>query len=422
MFFRVPPALGSDLLKLFLIGLAAWLGGAGILLYHFQTITPLTCIWTVVVFPFVALILTLGYLKIILSLLLPTAALGLGVIVTGTADLLIGIVKLIARLNVSEILIGRVPPAVVIFYYCIVLFAGFAYFKRPLIKKTVWMTSALALIVFLGAVKWQRAHRDNLVLTCLDVGHGQAILAQLPKNTNILFDAGSLHKSDIGRRVVVPFLAHIGINKIDAILISHNDVDHINGIPEIVENCDVNGVYANDAFFSKTDQWGTAKYLDEGLHERGIKKIHSLDKLNINSIAKVKIIWPGRQNSQNKQLSDNNESAVCLIEFAGRKILLCSDIEKSAQAELLRIYPDLKADVVVVPHHGSVRTGQSSFLENLEAEVLIYSCGRRGYERIDCAPSSGNLIGTKLFYTPKDGAIGVCIDKKGAIKAVSHHP
>jgi competence protein ComEC len=417
MFFRVPPALSSHSLKLFSVGLAAWLGGAGILLYHFHTITPLTSVWTVLVLPFVALILILGYLKIILSLILPTAALGLGVIVTGLAELLIRIVKFIASPNISEMLIGGVPLAVVVFYYCVVLFACFAYFKRPLIKKVLSMTSVLALIVFLGAVKWQRTHRDSLLLTCLDVGHGQAILAQLPKSTNILFDAGSLHKSDIGRAVVVPFLDYIGTNRIDAILISHNDIDHINGIVEIIESCDVGGVYANDAFFGKN----TAKYLDKRLGERGIK-IQPLDKLNLDSSAKVKIIWPDKQDRQDEQLSDNDKSAVCLLEFAGRKMLLCSDIEKFAQAELFRIYPALKADVVVVPHHGSVRTLEGGFLENLGAEVLIYSCGRKDYERLNRAPLPSDLIGTKSLYTPTDGAIGVRIDKNGTLKAVSLGP
>ena len=107
---------------------------------------------------------------------------------------------------------------------------------------------SLAIIIFLGVTKWQRTYRNDMVISCLDVGHGQAILAQLPGKANVLFDAGSLYKSDIGRRIVAPFLHYRGINKIDAIIISHNDVDHINGIPEIAEHCEVGGVYANKAF------------------------------------------------------------------------------------------------------------------------------------------------------------------------------
>ena len=134
-FFRIVSRPGPYLLRLFSTGLTAWLSGAGILLYHFYTINPVTSIWTVVVFPLVGLILTIGYLKIILSLLLPTVALGLGVIVTKLAEFLIWIVEHIAQLDISQILIGHVPVAPIIFYYAFVLFAGFVYFRRPLIKK-----------------------------------------------------------------------------------------------------------------------------------------------------------------------------------------------------------------------------------------------------------------------------------------------
>jgi competence protein ComEC len=227
-------------LRLFSTGITAWLGGAGILLYHFYTINPLTSIWTVIAFPLVALILTIGFLKIILSFLLPSVAAVLGVLVTELADLLIWIVKLIASLHIgswdiSQILIGHVPLALIILYYCLILFAAFSYFQRPLIKKAICTVMVFAIITFLGVTGWQRAHGDNLVLTCLDVGHGQAILAQLPGKANILFDVGSLHRGDVGRRIIAPFLDYSGINKINSIIISHNDTDHINGIPEVVK-------------------------------------------------------------------------------------------------------------------------------------------------------------------------------------------
>ncbi len=412
LFFRVPPALGSHLLKLFSVGLGAWLGGAGILLYHFYTINPLTSIWTVIAFPLVAGILTIGFLKIIFSFLLPSAAMVLGVIVTGLANSLIWIVKLFAHLDISQILIGHVPVTMIILYYCFVLFAGFIYFRRPLIKKAICTTMVLAMIAFLGVTKWQRTHRDNLIMTCLDVGHGQAILAQLSGKANILFDAGSLHKNDVGRRIVAPFLDYSGINKIDAIIISHNDIDHINGIPEIVEYCEVGGVYATDAFFSKTDKWGTAKFLEESLSKKGAE-IRNLRDLNLNSAANIKILWPSKQICQNEQLGDNDKSVVCLIEFAGAEILLCSDIEKFAQRELLRLNPNLKADCLVVPHHGLSRTLAPDFLKKLDAKILICSCGRSDYKNNRTIKPKDKA---KWLCTAERGAVIVCIDKDGMIR------
>ncbi len=152
-FFCINSRPGPDLLTLFSTCLTAWLCGAGILLYHFYTINPLTCIWTVIAFPFVAGILIIGFLKIILSFLLPTVAWALGVVVTALAYLLIFIVKLIAQLDVSHILVGHVPLALIILYYCLIFFVAFVYLRRSLLKKAICATMAMSLIFFLGVTK-----------------------------------------------------------------------------------------------------------------------------------------------------------------------------------------------------------------------------------------------------------------------------
>ncbi len=416
--YRMSPSPGPYLLRLFSAGLAAWLGGAGILLYHFYTINPLAGLWTVLVFPLVSAILTLGFLKMILFFLLPTLSWILGIAATFLSDALVWVVKLIAHLDISQILLGRVSLAPVILYYCIIIFAGYAYFRRPMIKRAICTFMLCSLIIYLGALKWQRTHRDNLVLTCLDVGHGQAILAQLPGKANVLFDAGSLYGNDIGTRIVSPYLDYIGIRKIDALIISHNDTDHINGIPEVVENCDVRSVYANRAFLDRKDVWGTAEFLNDCLIEKGLEIKRIETELNLSSGASMKILWPNEQLYNNEDLSDNDKSLVSLIEFVGVKILLCSDIEEFAQRELLRLHPDLKADVVVVPHHGSASTLDAEFMGHLDADILMCSCSRRQYERMGRDTESVGSIPTdaRLLYTSEDGAITVFIDKNGMTK------
>jgi competence protein ComEC len=289
-----------------------------------------------------------------------------------------------------------------------------------MVKKIICIVMFLALIVFLGAMKWQRTHTDDLVITCLDVGHGQAIFARLPGKTNALFDAGSRSRSDIGRRVVVPFLESNGIDKIDAIFISHNDTDHINGIPEVIEHCKVGDVYTTNDFFNKTDRWGTGKYLNDYLVEKDLKMKPLNGDLNLNSNADIKILWPSEEASKNEDLGDNDKSLVSLIEFAGIKILLCSDIEKFAQRELLRLHPDLKADIVFVPHHGSVSTLEDNFLQKLEPSILIYSCDRSQYERQSRTIQKDDSA--ESFYTPKHGTVVVCIGRDSLVSTATFVP
>jgi competence protein ComEC len=140
-----------------------------------------------------------------------------------------------------------------------------------------------------------------------------------------------------------------------------------------------------------------------------------LKDLNLSSDAKIKIFWPDAEVFQDPDIDDNGKSAVSLIEFAGRKVLLCSDIERFAQAELFRIYPILKADVVVVPHHGSRRTSDQHFLENLDG-ILICSCRPRRYER----PQGIELVGeANTLYTSRDGAVIIYVDKDSGIRLTS---
>jgi competence protein ComEC len=272
--------------------------------------------------------------------------------------------------------------------------------------------AAVMIAGFFVTIRYQKSHRDNLTVTILDVGHGQAILAELPGKANILFDSGSLHISSVGGRIVVPFLNYKGINRLDAIVISHSDIDHINGIPEITESCKVGGIYADEVFF-EAKQKPPAEFLNNWLNKKGLK-IQSLGKdLNLNDNAKIKILWPDKRTGEYERLSDNDKSTVSLIEFAGVGVLLTSDIEKFAQEKLIELYPALKAEVVIAPHHGSTRTLSAGFFEKLGEEIAIYSCGERQYEKRQTTERKQDAI---KYYTAGDGAITICVDKNGAVK------
>ena len=133
--------------------------------------------------------------------------------------------------------------------------------------------------------------------------------------------------------------------------------------------------------------------------------------MKIKNPASIKTIWPTVSADENKALSENDRSSVFLIEFAGRKILLCSDIEKTAQSEILKLYPNLKADIIIAPHHGSVNTLDSAFLERLEPEIVINSCSKTEFEnRNRLVINKG-----KVLYTGQDGAIKLHIDPRSRI-------
>jgi competence protein ComEC len=387
------------------VSIAAWFANVGILLYHFYGIQYLTSIWTVLVSPLIAIVSLLGYLKLIVAFFLPSISAIMGIIANYLSDLLIWIVKLFAGLNISEILTGKMNIAVILLFYGLIVFAFFFRLRNPAIKKAICVTAALALVAIVVIPKWQRTHGDNLTVTILDVGHGQTILAQLPGGANILFDAGSLSKSDVGTRVISPFLRYSGIGKIDVVVIGHGDIDHINGLPEVTADTRTKTVYANKAFFEDNRQ--TTKLLRNKLR---IVEINNLPQKF--GPAKIRVLWPIPDIQENNSISDNDKSVVTLIEYAGKRILICSDIEKSAQREILRLYPDLKADVLIPPHHSSLKTTDLSFVDKIGAGVTIVSCSKSSHEKGQVIGKFQNLY---PYYTDCSGAVTVTVDKQGNI-------
>jgi competence protein ComEC len=392
------------------VGVAAWLGGAGIMLYHFHTVTALTSVWTVLVFPLVAIILVTGFAKIVLSLFLPTAASVLAIFLGSTVRLLSVIVSFISRIVPSEILIGQVSLILILVYYILVLISGFAYFRKRQIKSGLCLVLVLGLLFWLGGLRWTRTMPDGLQLTVLDVGHGQAAVADLPGIGRCVLDAGSLDRSDVGTRIVVPFIRYGGNDKIDYVVLSHGDIDHINGVAELTERCRCGKVITARQLTEEAKRYGAEKQLLDYLVAGGVPVADVFDTaIGATDTVQIAAIWP--LEGVRAHLSNvNDESMVVLIEYAGRGILLCSDIEAAGQQGLIEAYPALRADVVVTPHHGSARTIDQQFLSAVQPEVVISSCGRAAYEKHRLLQPPAD---SRAFWTARDGAITVRIDKEG---------
>jgi competence protein ComEC len=405
--------LESFALGVFSTGITGWIGGAGILLYHFYKINPLTSFWTVLVFPLVACILGLGFLKIVISFLFPSISVLIAIMLNFLSTSLIEVVKLLSKVNFNEIVVGQVPISILLLYYGGIAVIAWAWYLRPLPRRAVVISTVVLVLGAVGFIKWQRMYPGDLQMACLDVGHGQGVVIHCPAGT-LLFDAGSQYNINIGQRVITPFLRCFGISRLDAVVVSHDDIDHINGIVETVKNCDTGEVYASAAFVNKES--GTASFLADCLSKEGITTKQLGSKIELSSQVKVEILWPDDAACKDESLSDNNKSVVSLIEFAGRRILLCADIETVAQQKLLEKYNDLHADVVVVPHHGSIWSGSSDFLNSLGAKYLMCSCGQRYFERVN---SSASYVNGTWFYTARDGAIYLRIDRHGDITVQS---
>jgi len=384
-------------------------GGAGVLLYHFGTLTPTACLWTPVVFPVVAIILGVGFFQIVLSMLLPTIAMGLGVILEATSNLLAGMVELIAHIDHSQIVIGKVSLTIVIIYYLGLFVWRFERLRKPIVKQSAVAIAICLMILpaFIGGLSKDIAR--CLEITCLDVGHGQAIVVSLPNGHNFLLDAGSLTRKNCGNRIVVPFLKDKGIGHLDGVFVSHDDIDHLNGLPELLASVDAKGVYVNDGFMVNAQTRSSGGFFRQWL-EKNDHKLEPLERgLKRTGSARITAIWPDKETCLDESISDNDKSQVLLIEYGGRRVLICSDIEMFAQGKILAENPDLKADVVIMPHHGSKTNLIEHFFRQLDAEILIGSCSESRYANAHKEKTTDN------YFTAVDGAITIRIEKNGQL-------
>ncbi len=400
------PKIATCPIALLSTGIAAWLGGFGIILYHFNSINFLAPLWTVITFPFIALTLVTGLAKIVIAPVFPT----IGLLLTKFLHLIItaltATVNFLADLLPGQIIIGHISITIIIGYYLLIILAVHKYLIAPNLRR--YLFPALTTIFLLALITNTHSNKspNKLILTCLDIGAGQSIIIQTPKE-NFIFDAGSLTRSDPGNSIVNPFLEYSGISRINHLFISHDDIDHFNAVPEIVSHCKPQNIFINSHYQAKIQTSPTAKTLHRFLNQKNIQP-QIIPDPNLPTEIKRSLLWPTP--GTDPALADNDLSSVYLLEYAGKKILICSDIEKQIQHQILDLYPDISADILVLPHHGSASTISADFVNAINPQITIASCAKN---RLNSAYKPAPPISS--FYTAQHGSITVTIDQTGQI-------
>lgn len=401
------------------MGLSAWLAGSGVMLYHFGTITPWASAFTVLVNPLVLGITVLGFLKLVIIGWLPTLSILLGVMIAALSDTMTWATEILSKVPFCQISIGRIDLAWISVLYLLMMAIAYWPMRWP-VARIVRPLLAMVGILLLSGMAWQPKCSKDLEMTCLAVGPGQALVLRLPGGDAWLIDAGSQTSPNIGQRIVLPFLRQAGIDRLNGVVLSHADTDHFNGLPEIAAVMPIGQLLANAPFCQEAKTRSGAGFLRQSMEKLGysIEEIESAAWPEVP--ATIHPLWPPPGQQTDTSLSDNDQSQVLIVEFAGRRILICSDIEATAQSSLLTQRPDLKADVVVLPHHGSSATMQSSFLEAIAPSTVIASCAP---SRVVSAwkPSDSAVA---AWYTGRDGAVTVTIKADGTIRTTgfAHNP
>lgn len=391
----------------------AWAVATPITMYHWGVFWPLAALYSILALPLVAVILTAGYLKIILAVVLPSAGKLVGVPLSFAADVLIALLWALDAVPLS-VLSVRFPPLVwsVGGLVWVITALGWGLFSGGRGHRLRWLSGAVLAVWLVGPMVTGRSWA--LRLDMLAVGNGSCFVVRSGGRT-VLFDAGSSSDLDVGRKVIVPALRRLGVRSIDAAVISHPNLDHFSGLLEVADELVVRRVLVTEQFMRQARDApdGPVAWLLDGLTRRFIPVVVVGAG---ESLAFGQAMFQWLHPDPDEIFGEpNNGSMVIRIEAAGRSVLLCGDIQRQAMAGLLGNGAALAADILELPHHGSHHWQAEVFLRAVGPRVVMVSSGRNRWRRASALwhPWPVETVG---LVTARDGACWVEVDREGSIR------
>jgi competence protein ComEC len=270
--------------------------------------------------------------------------------------------------------------------------AGVAWLLLP--RGFPWRAGGAALMLPALALPAPAPVPGEAWVTTLDVGQGLAVLVRTA-NRALLYDAGPAFgaEADSGERIVVPYLRDTGIATLDALVLTHNDTDHIGGAISLLEGMAV------DRVFSSLPESHPLLALAPSAQRCLRGMAWEWDGV------RFEMLHPAAGLAARRR---NDESCVLRVSAGGVSMLLTGDIERGAEAELLRT-AILRADALLVPHHGSRTSSSGEFLAAVRPRFAVAAAGYRNrfghpHEEVLGRYSSS---GIELLRTDRDGALTV---------------
>jgi competence protein ComEC len=349
---------GGQLVLAYRANALAWLLITPLVAYHTGGIAPAALLLGPPLALLTSLALIAGFLLLLLAWL-PGVATLLALIVHASLGLTDGLVRWMEPWP----LFVRVDP--IPGWWMIGLLVGLSVWTLRPVRSGWPIVACLGWLVVLLGLWCMPKTSATLVVTFLDVGHGNATLLQLPDGRTILYDAGSL-RGPRSARTISDFLTARGISRLDEVIVSHADLDHYNALVGISERIGM-GRLLTSATFAQRSMPGVRHTLSH-LNRLPRDTLKAGDCLDAGSVT-LEVLHPPRGWEHG---NENARSLVLLVRHGGHSILLTGDLEQEGLAALLS-QPPRRADVLMAPHHGSRRVNLAGLLRWSGAKLVVSS-------------------------------------------------
>jgi competence protein ComEC len=327
----------------------------------------------------------------------------------------------IAMLPFSHATIAT-PPVACCIAYDVLALAAAALFARDRPRGGVTLLVLASALV----LAWPRGPFGHLEITVLDVGQGDGIVIQSPHDHTILIDAGGRLERGVhgaadslaeraGERIVLPFLQRRGIKRIDVLILTHAHGDHVGGCAPILRTITVDEVIARDSGYSGFAFRDCLRQAAAGTIplEPARRGMHWTTDDGV----RFTLLAPFTPPLANTEDDENENSAVVLVEYAGRRILLMGDAGEAAESRLLQSGDDLRADVLKVGHHGSATGTSAAFVRAVGPRYAVISVGRDNTFGHPAPVTIATLraAGIEPARTDCDGAVTIAVAGDGSL-------
>ena len=271
----------------------------------------------------------------------------------------------------------------IIIYY--IIFIYILKRKKSLVYKIIIAIISLIFLINNGRIV-------NSEVSILDVGQGDSSLIRL-KNKNILIDTGGNINYDISKNILIPYFKSVGIKKIDYLVLTHGDYDHMGEAINLVENFKVEKVIFNCGSYNDLEN-----ELIEVLDKKKIKYYSCIKELNIDN-NKLHFL-------QTKEYDNENENSnVIYTELNGYKFVFMGDAGVEKEKDILEKYNVSKIDVLKIGHHGSKTSSDKNFIDEMNPKYSVISVGKNNRYGHPNKEVLNNLDNSKIYRTDQDGSI-----------------
>ena len=358
--------------RLFIVSIIAYIASLPITIYSNYEVNFLSCFFSFIFIPiFSFIIFPLSVIVFIFSFLSP-----LYYFIISFVEYIISI---LSKIDILIFVFKKPSMILIIIYYIIIVISLFD-------KKKI-----IFLIIILIIHKNVNSIVHEKIITFLDVGEADSIVIKNNNYLSLIDTSGNIYNSKAAN--IIEYIKSLGIGKIDNLIISHGDFDHMGEAINLVNNIKIEKVNFNCGEYNDLE-----KELIKVLDKKKIEYYSCIKELNMDN---NKLYFLQTKEYDN----ENDNSNVIYTELNGYKFMFMGDASKETEKELLNKYnlPDI--DVLKVGHHGSKTSSRKEFIDEVNPKYSIISVGKNNRYGHPNKEVLDNLSNSKIYRTDIDGSV-----------------